>query len=229
MKKTKKPKIKAKKAMIEFINATFARFEDAKNHGRGNNWWYPLPNVIAYNVKMSSFGDVESFRKHLKEVQNDYYNDNALNEHIAYLLNDEAEMLKNDVIELNPLVEDAFYAGRSGGWLEVAYIVHFERVSEDDDLETIKDYYSLAQKLEDAETSVAEFIKKSHKSLNNYVGTPDYYTDLANELLTDEAIITSLEEQAHEKLEHIKILKSKCKSEGCKSEGIKKDNIYINI
>ena len=65
---------------IKYINDTYLRFVDAKNHGHhGSNWWYPTKNTIAYNVKMHGHSkNIEDIRAKMTKRQNDYYSDETL-------------------------------------------------------------------------------------------------------------------------------------------------------
>lgn len=189
-----------KKQKMEFVNETYTRFADAPNHGNGNNWWYPTANRIAYNVKMRSFGDVDTLRKSLTSVQNEYYSDDELQNAIYREQMDACEMLLEDLTGKTGMlviesVTGAHFAGRSGGWVEVDYSVNFEPLDDDADTEDVDGYYRLAAELVKAEATVADFIANEHKRYNEYVDTPEYYRDIADSLLNDDAIKTEYTER----------------------------------
>ena len=184
--------MKTKKAMLEYIEATRARIEDAPNHGGSNNWWYPSPWTVAYNVKMYVFPDVDKLREHMSAAQNSYYQDDHTLFSPAWddLLETEWYFLRNDLLEL-PCVEDVRQSGRSGGWCEVTYtaINDADTITEDDTSADIARVYADAVALEKAEKAVDTLIKDRHASLNKYIKSKAYYTDITNEkLLTDEDI-----------------------------------------
>jgi len=171
---------------INYINEVYTRFTDAKNHGnQGNNWWYPKVNRIAYNVKMRSFGYVESLRKELTPRQNDYYSDNMLYEIMQEDIIDNANMLSDDIQEEYGLNNG--FSGRSGGWIEVDYVNNLFILDKDTE-EDVNALYKEAKALEQLESDVCEFIKKQHKALNAYIDTPQYYKDFSERLTSDEEI-----------------------------------------
>lgn len=170
-----------RKSKVDYINKVFERFEHAENHGNnGSNWWNALPFRIAYNVKMSSFGDIDTFRKYLTPLQNKHYTDDDLYEHINFENEVSANMLIEDIHEEFGL--DASFAGRSGGWIEIDYPSNFEDVTLEDDDDTINGYYYEAKELEELEAKVSNFIKDQHKGYNDYVDTKQYYQDLLERL-----------------------------------------------
>jgi len=175
-----------KKQKIEYINEVYTRFTDTHNHGnQGDNWWYPMPNTIAYNVKMHSFVDVESLRKELTARQNDYYSDDTLYKIMSEDITDNANMLSDDIQEEYKLENG--YAGRSNGWIEVEYVNNLFILDEDTE-EDVNALYKEAKALEQLESDVCEFIKKRHKALNAYIDTPQYYKDMVERLTSDEEI-----------------------------------------
>lgn len=182
-----------KAKMIEYVNNVSVRFQDARNHGNSGNWWYPKPNRIAYNVKMRAFGDVASLREVLTDVQNGYYSDEDLQARIDWQLEDEARMLADEVGDM--VDGSAYYAGRSGGWLEVDYS-GVEWLENDAHIDDVRAAYKEAKELEELETKVATFIEKQHKALNAYIDTPEYYEDIASALDDDETIKEHYKDEA---------------------------------
>ena len=176
------------KKQKEYVLNVHERFENAENHGGHGNWHYPKPYVIAYNVKMRNFADVEDFRKALSELQNDYYKNEFLQESIWTEQNDTCQLLIDDIKETYGL--ESWFAGRSGGWIEVDYSKH----ALDPDESTFKD----AKALETLETEIANLIEERHKSYNEYVGNEEYYKNLAESLDTDEDIKSEYKRQIDE-------------------------------
>lgn len=176
-----------KQKKIDYINAVNDRFLDARNHGNGNNWWYPVKNRMAYNVKMYHFGDVDKLREFLTQRQNDFYSDSHLLGIIEEDLTLNANCLAKD-IEFEFGLEAGF-AGRSDGWLEVDFENGLDYVDMDTAKEDIEYYFKKAKELEELEEKVKQFIEKQHSSYNKYVDTEQYYKDLTeNCLLPDEDI-----------------------------------------
>lgn len=191
-----------KKQKIEYINNVHERFMNARNHGNTNNWWYPTPYVIAYNVKMHSFADVETLRTYTSDVQNKYYKDNTLDAILWEEQEDTCRFLVDDIQEEYGL--ESYFAGRLGGWLEVQYeTCGLDYIAEDDahTIETINELYKEARKLEKLESKVSEFITNAHKSYNKYVDSKEYYTDILERLESDTEIKETYKTKAHELLE----------------------------
>lgn len=164
---------------------TYLRFYDARNHGHSDSWWYPSHNVMAYNVKMHSFGDVKKLRAKLTAKMNDYYSDNFLQEVIDHDLESNCLALMDDI--KNDFGLSSHFAGRSGGWIEVEYENPLTEAPSDDEIDY---YFDLANKLDNQEAAVKLFIEKRHKALNAYIDSDEYYNDLANYggLLCDDEI-----------------------------------------
>lgn len=198
---------------INYIKEIHALFYDSRNHGKGgNNWWYPTPNVKAYNVKMRNFADIDDLRKEMSTLQNDYYTDEDLRNIIDEENISTCQLLKEDTtgvtgaLEIdNLLIEDVYYAGRSGGWLEVEYtntlqefIDDYVNYGDEKDipLKVVNEYYKKAKELVQLESDVAQFIQDEHKKYNNYVGTTNYYKDLVYTMLDDENIKATYKKQA---------------------------------
>lgn len=171
---------------IEYINRIYDRFHSAKNHGRGNNWWYPVPDTLAYCVKMRAFFDTKRMRAVMTKRQNDYYSDQELEERYWDYLEMEGSDAIQEIKALGAL--DAGFAGRMGGWLEVSYHNPLEEVDETTDRETLDDYYREARALEHLEAQVASLITEGHKHLNDYIKSDAFYVDQQESLLYDEEI-----------------------------------------
>ena len=79
------------------------------------------------------------------------------------------------------------YAGRSGGWLEVDYQ---NNLSDDEQeiADNVENFYKDAKELDALEVEIHEEIKKRHASYSKYIGSAEYYKDIAENLLDDEAI-----------------------------------------
>ena len=185
-----------KEKKIDFINEINEFFINARNHGNGNNWWYPVENSIAYNVKMNHFGDVKSFRKHLTKLQNENMTDDEIYEIMQDDLENAARMLQEDIKEDSGL--DCHFAGRSGGWIEVQYINNIYEDFEDYEKEDFDAVYKEAQELQELENKVRNFIEDSHKAQNNYVDSKEYYKDIIGSLL-DCGVIKEDKEIKHDK------------------------------
>lgn len=180
-----------KKQKIDYIESIINRFENASNHGnQGNNWWYPKPCVFAYNVKMRNFGYIESLRKHLSALQNDFYSDEELQERIYEEQNDSCYFLV-EVIKVEFGLE-SWFAGRVGGWVEVDFTPETGWFSQEDwstyTLKEINVVYKQAKELEKLADKVQNFITERHKSYNEYVDSKSYYQDLQSSFLSDEDI-----------------------------------------
>ncbi len=187
-----------KKQKQEYIESVRARIEDAPNHGhQGNNWWYPTPWTVAYDVKIHSrTKDIDDVRARMTAIQNKYCNDDT----IYSLYYDQLELacrsLEEDLDSM-PLVQGVRFAGRSGGWCEVTY-TGFEDTSYSDEW-TTEDWNSLyadAVALSDAESAVHEYIEKAHKGLCEYLNSEQYVTDCIESLLTDDEIVALKQSEA---------------------------------
>lgn len=189
---------------IEYINDTYNRFINARNHGgNGNNWWNPTPNTIAYNIKMRIFADVEELRKYLTERQNEYHSNNFLQSYIDDELDMQARFAVESIEDMS-LVLSIHFAGRSGGWLEVEYDNQLEEVDENTDSATLDDFYKQAKELANAESKVHEYIKEEHELLNKYIGTTEYYKDIFEHLQSDDEIAEIYKGRIHELTEKLK-------------------------
>ena len=180
-----------KKEKITYINEVNDRFMNAKNHGNSNNWWYPLENRIAYNVKMSAFADVDTLEDYLTKRQNDFYSKETLYQLLQDKQDTDGEMLVLDIKEQYKL--DAVFAGRSGGWIEVDYENGLIELDENGDTIYESDvdinmYYKEAKALEKLEIDVADFIEKSHAEYEKYINSKEYYRDISEMLLDDQEI-----------------------------------------
>ena len=191
-----------KQKKIDYINEINDKFVNASNHGNtGGNWWYPKPNTIAYNVKIHAWGDTASLREILTERQNDYYSDNSLSEYMQEELQMSANQMSDDIDQDHGVKSG--YAGRSCGWLEVDYINNIE-LAENHENYDVDYYYNEAKELDELENKIHEEIKKRHAGYNKYVGTPEYYKDLADNLLDDEAIAEIYKSEIKERADKLK-------------------------
>lgn len=176
-----------KKDKIEFINDTNNKFLEARNHGHnGGSWWYPKANVMAYNVKLSSFMDIEEFRKLLTKRQKEYYTDEMLASEHYQMIEDQWTYLIDELKDLGAV--DIHSAGRMGGWCEVEYQNDLIEVDENTDKKDLSYYYVIAVKLFKLEQECAKYIKEQHEALNKFIGTKDHYEDLLSRMYDDETI-----------------------------------------
>lgn len=176
----------------KYIEDTYYKFIDAKNHGNGNNWWYPTQNTIAYNVKMHSFASTNKIREVLTQVQNEYYNDEELYQYMQDEEESACRFLKEEIQQLSNNLTDVYFAGRSGGWIEVTYINNIDidiiEPRYNYTVKEIKEVYKVAKELNTLEEKVKAFIEEQHKHYNKYIDTSEYYSDIAMSLLDDNDI-----------------------------------------
>ena len=188
---------------IEFINEINERFTNAKNHGsNGNNWWYPTPNVIAYNVKMYGGSySIEDIRKNMTKRQNEYYSD----ESIYSIIEDIRDMSREDLVSnvINMGAKKAYFAGRSGGWLEVEYSNNLDEITEEDKMSDINYNYQEAKKLEKLESEVSEYVNNFISNLSKYEDSKDYTRDIADNMLDDESIGDIYKSQAQKLIDKL--------------------------
>ena len=191
---------------VNYINTILDRFENARNHGNnGNNWWYPMPFRIAYNVKMYSFLDIDKLREMMSDRQRKYYDRKDLNDLWYETINQEAELAIGEIKEISPLIYDVFFAGRSGGWCEVQYNKEIEEVDVSMPLAEINEEYRKAKELDIVESVVEVLIESSKKSLCKYIDSEQYYKDLLSEvLLQDNDIAETYKGQIHKLTEELK-------------------------
>lgn len=191
-----------KKQKVEYINEINKRFREAKNHGKGNNWWYPKQNVIAYNVKIYEGTDGEEIRKAMTKRQKEYYTDENIYEILQDYQDREAEQLADEVMEYN-LVEDAYFAGRSGGWLEVEYNNGLEQIDDngiDYHKDDIKEYYKQAKELEKVEGEVRTMIENRTQWYVKYITSKQFIDYIVSELLLDDEAIGDIYKEKAKKL-----------------------------
>jgi hypothetical protein len=185
------------KNKINYINEVNEKFRDAKNHGNGGNWWYPKQNVIAYNVKIYASPDAEEIRKAMTKRQKEYYTDENIYEILQDYQDQEAEQLANEVMEYD-LVEDAYFAGRSGGWLEVEYSNGLEQIEDngiDYHKDDIKEYYKQAKELEKIEGEVKTMIENTKKEYIKYITSKQFIECIVSEMLLDDEAIGDIYKQ----------------------------------
>ena len=178
-----------KKDKIKFINEVWDKFENARNHGGNNNWWYPTRFVIAYDVKYSAGFRTDDLRKKMTKRQNDFYSDDNLYNAINLMQGDNARQAIMDIEEMEG-VEEAYFAGRMGGWLEVKFSKDgFSDVEEDCNTDDVNYMYKLAKELEKNETEVEKYIVDGLASLKKYLDSKEAITDfIENYLMDDEEI-----------------------------------------
>lgn len=190
------------KNKIEYINEINEKFRDARNHGNGGNWWYPKQNVIAYNVKIYAGPYGEEIRKAMTKRQKEYYTDENIYEILQDYQDREANCLAQDVMEYD-LVEDAYFAGRSGGWLEVEYNNGLEQIDDngiDYHRDDIKEYYKQAKELEKVEGEVRTMIENRKQWYIKYITSKQFIDYIVSELLLDDEAIGDIYKEKAKKL-----------------------------
>lgn len=178
-----------KKQKKDYINSVYTTLADAKNHGRnGGNWWYPMPNVIAYNVKIwgqqKSIKDIEV---KMTPKQRDYYAEVVLWEIEQDIINDACDELRQEVKEIDGVC-DAWFAGRSGGWFEVEYNNPLELVDDDTYPQAIAELYREAKKVQATIDRVADLVQQRHRHFCEYLNSEAYIDDFIERLWCDEQI-----------------------------------------
>ncbi len=190
------------KNKIEYINEINEKFRDARNHGNGSNWWYPKQNVIAYNVKIYAGPYGAEIRKAMTKRQKEYYTDENIYEILQDYQDQEANCLAQDVMEYD-LVEDAYFAGRSGGWLEVEYNNSLEQIDDngiDYHKDDIKEYYKQAKELEKIEVEVKDIIEKRKQEYIKYITSKQFIDYIVSEMLLDDEAIGDIYKEKAKKL-----------------------------
>lgn len=181
------------------------RFEDARNHGNGGNWWYPVADRIAYDIKVhGNIPDAETLAGYLTEKQKEYYTLESLQDLLMEELQMQVEQLIRDIDEVHGL--DAYQAGRMGGWLEVQYdaddlrtaIDDIENVDPEHEPEQINEAHRIAQELEKKEGEVSEMIQKTVEGYKEAEASGQWYRDISEMLKTDEEIREEYQEKANE-------------------------------
>lgn len=178
------------KKKIKYINEIADKFINARNHGNnGNNWWYPRPFVIAYNVKLHGASKtIEDFKEKMTKRQKEYYSDNDLYEMAGFMQSEQCDFLAQDIKQMAG-VTDVWFAGRSGGWLEVAFDNDgLDFVEEDTDKEDINNYFEIAKELQKQEQAVRKMIEKRHSYYVKYLNSNDYVNDYVDGLMSDKCI-----------------------------------------
>lgn len=181
------------KQKIEYIQSVYNKFTDARNHGNGNNWWYPIENRISYDVKIrGTTKDIDDIRDAMSERQKDYYTDAAIYDICDEMQSDACSTLVSDIKDIYS-ISDVYFAGRSGGWCEVQYknnidisCINDETTS--DYVEYIDDEYKKACNLDNLEGDISSYIKDSHKKYCEYLNTDAYIIDIIENMLSDDGI-----------------------------------------
>lgn len=170
----------------EYIESVRERFENAPNHGGGNNWWYPKPYVVAYNVKMRVFPDAERTAGAMTDLQRDFYKgkydavtERAWDDAVRLAVGDFEESAR----EMGTL--DCWLAGRSAGWLEVQYPMLDVGYCEELRGERLDLAYRQARELSALEGKVSVLVKDSLTALTAYLESDNFYLDLVSELMQD--------------------------------------------
>lgn len=187
---------------IKYINEINEKFRDARNHGNGDNWWHPKQNVIAYNVKIYAGPDGEEIRKAMTKRQKEYYTDENIYEILQDYQDREANCLAQDVMEYD-LVEDAYFAGRSGGWLEVEYNNSLEQIDDngiDYHKDDIKEYYKQAKELEKIEAEVEDIIERRKRDYIKDITSKQFIDYIVSEMLLDDEAIGDIYKEKAKKL-----------------------------
>ena len=170
------------------------RFEN--NHGGRSNWWYPYPDTIAINVKMRSFADMDTLREKLTPLQNESMSDEAIQDLFYMEQGAECEILRDEVMEMDG-VTNAWFAGRSGGWLEVQFSDADFDVEDPEDAQEVSEVYDAVMVLEKQADAVQELVERAHKAYNDYVDSDGYYTHIMEGIQTDEEIISNKRAELH--------------------------------
>lgn len=201
-----------KKQKLDKINSIADRFINARNHGGNNNWWYPKRNVIAYDIKMSSFGfSYDGIKDKISDKQKDFYkNINGMIDSFYWdTLNNELEYFIEDLKEEYECIKDCYQAGRSGGWLEIEYINELDELWDSvEDFESSEVYsidyiYDEMIKLDKKEKEISEKIKKGLSDLNKYIDSEDFKDDFINTLMTDDDISDYYKKEAKRLIDKI--------------------------
>ena len=194
-----------KEKKLKKINEIGKRFINARNHGGGGNWWYPKRNVIAYDIKMSSFGfSYDDIKDKISDKQKDFYkNINGMIDSFYWdTLNNELEYFIEDLKEEYECIKECYQAGRSGGWLEIEYINElgelWDRVEdfESSEVYSIDYIYNEMIKLDKKEREISSKIKKALNALNKYIDSEDFINDFINTLMTDADISNYYKQEA---------------------------------
>lgn len=192
--------------MIAEITKFLDEMDNARNHGHnGSNWWYPVPNRIAYDIKLSHFVDADDLRKHMTEKQKLYYTDDEkLNEIIWEQVYEMASITMDDIkSEYYAHVDDVNIAGRSGGWMEVTYNINSipSDVTDEPCLYTAKevtDIYKDMKKIQHTMDCVQSTIEMAVKYCNNV----DEFSRDIHERLSDDDEINEMYAMNIERAEH---------------------------
>lgn len=192
-----------KQQKVDYINKVYERMKNTKNHGlRGSDWWNPVQNTIAYDVKMKNFFYVEEATKLMTPRQLKYYSEQTLQD----IADEQRVEVANDLAyEVEALgVNSASYAGRSGGWLEVGFKNNIELVTELSDTDEINNSYDEAVQLEKLVDTVGELITKRYREYNKYVGSTQFYKDFVEMLSSDKDIEIIYREEIKDLMDKLK-------------------------
>ena len=144
---------------------------------------------------------IEDIRKNMTKRQNEYYSD----ESIYSIIEDIRDMSREDLVSnvINMGAKKAYFAGRSGGWLEVEYSNNLDEITEEDKMSDINYNYQEAKKLEKLESEVSEYVNNFISNLSKYEDSKDYTRDIADNMLDDESIGDIYKSQAQKLIDKL--------------------------
>lgn len=201
-----------KQKKLDKINEIAERFINARNHGGGGNWWYSKRNVVAYDIKMSSFGfSFDDIKDKLTDKQKDFYKniDKLIDAYYWDTLECTLDEFITDIKDSYKYVNECYQAGRSGGWLEIDYRNElcdlWDSVADFESYESYSiDYiYDEMVALDKEEREISERIKRELKALNNYIESEDFKNDFIDTLMTDEDISAYYKQEAKRLIDKI--------------------------
>ena len=170
-----------KQNKIDFINEVNDRFLSAENHSGSNN-------TLSYNVKVyGSNISGEEIREKITDRQREYHSLDDIYQAMDMFQSDSADMLSDEVSNIDG-VKECYFAGRSGGYLEVEYCNALEEVYEEDFNEDIASLYKVAKELEETETKVSNLIDKRYNGYCKLINSKDYIIAIINNLYDDKDI-----------------------------------------
>lgn len=182
---------------LKKINEIGEMFINARNHGGGGNWWNSKRDVIAYNIKMSSYGfSYDDIKDKLSDKQKDFYKniDKLIDAYYWDTLECTLDEFITDIKDIYKYVNECYQAGRSGGWLEIEYENALGELWDSvADFESYESYsidyiYDEMVALDKEEQEISERIKRELKALNSYIESEYFKNEFINTLMTDEDI-----------------------------------------
>ena len=114
-------------------------------------------------------------------------------------------MSREDLVSnvINMGAKKAYFAGRSGGWLEVEYSNNLDEITEEDKMSDVNYNYQEAKKLEKLESEVSEYVNNFISNLSKYEDSKDYTRDIADNMLDDESIGDIYKSQAQKLIDKL--------------------------